>query len=166
MGVDWQSELNEPGVPKMDKSNPYQSPRTDAAIPVADPPVKQKTGQLRKDKYPTSSLLSGVAVLQLLVALFIWSIHGSTFGWIDWAFSLDFLVFVGLAIFARWLPAIAGIIGFLLYASYLGTQATVSLEVLRSGWIFKLPVAVLLTIALVCGFVERRNDTRKSESGE
>ncbi len=80
--------------------------------------------------------------------------------------SLDFLILVGLAILARWMPAVAGIIGFLLYAAYLRLQAAVSVELLRSGWIFKLPVGVLLTIALVSGLIERRDDTQKSEPSE
>ena len=150
----------------MDKPSPYQSPKTDAQPPVVGPPASQKTGKLRKDKHPTSSLFFGVAVLQLLIALLVWRILGTTFGWLDWAFSLDFLIFIGLAILARWIPAVAGTIGFLLallYAAYFERQAAVGIKLLRSEWFFKLPVAMLLMIAIVSGFVERRNDTQKSE---
>ena len=139
----------------MNKPNPFEFLKAGAIMPAADAPVTRKTGGLRKDKHPTASLLFGVAAIQLLVALFLWSIHGPQFQWIDWAYSLNFLIFVALGIWARWLPAAAAAVGFLLYAFYLGMQAAASLEVLRSGWIFKLPVAVLLTIALICGLVGR-----------
>lgn len=141
----------------MDKANPYQSPNADATTRDAGVPFMQKTGRLRKDKHPTASLLFGVAAIQFFVALFFWSIHGPEFQLLDWAFSLNFLIFVALAIWARWTPAVPATIGFLLYAAYLGMQAVLSLDLLRSGWIFKLPAAVLLTIALACGFFDRGN---------
>jgi len=142
----------------MDASNPHESPKANAPLPDAGVPVTRKSGRLRKDKHPTASLLFGVAVIRFLTALFIWSIRGPEFQWLDWVFCLDFLVFVALAIWARWAPGTAAAIGFLLYAAYLGTQAAVSLQLLRSGWVFKLPTAVLLTIALVCGFVCQENE--------
>ena len=134
----------------MDKSNPNESPQADATTPDAGVPVMQKTGRLRKDKHPTASLLFGVAAVQLLVAFYFWSIHGGHF-------SANFLLFVALGTWARSSPATVATISFLYYAGYLGIEAALSLDLLRSGWIFKLPVAVLLTIALVCGFVERKN---------
>ena len=138
------------------EKNPCQSP-------VEQSPVAGPGGELRhpghawvrRDKRPTASLLFGVALIQLLVALFLWSIHGPEFQWVDWAYSLNFLIFAALAIWARWSPAVPATIAFLLYAAYLGVQAWESLDLLRSGWIFKLPVAVLLTIAFVCAFVCR-----------
>jgi hypothetical protein len=139
----------------MDEPNPYKSPKAEPTMPNAGMPTPQRTGQLGKDKHPTASLLFGVAAIQFGVALFFWSIHGPEFQWTDWAFSSSFLLFIALGIWARWTPAVPATIGFLLYAAYLGMQAVVSLDLLWSGWIFKLPAAVLLTIALVCGFVCR-----------
>jgi hypothetical protein len=119
---------------------------------------------IRRDKHPAASLLFGVAVIQLLVALFYWSIHGHEFRWADWAFSLNFLVFVALGVWARWVPAAPAAIGFLLYAVYLGAQASLSLDLLRSAWIFKLPVAILLTIALVCAFARCRERSMRART--
>ena len=112
---------------------------------------------IRRDKNPTSSLLFGVGIIQLLVAILYWSIYSLHFRWFDWAFSANFLIFCALGIWARWSPAIPGTIGFFLYAAYLGMQASISRDLLWCGWILKLPVAVLLTIALVCGFASRKS---------
>ena len=99
----------------MDTPNPHESPKANATTPSPGPSVTHKTGKLRKDKHPTASLLFGVAVIQFLVGLFFWSIHGSEFTSLDWACSLSFLVFVALGFWARWAPAVPATIGFLLY---------------------------------------------------
>jgi hypothetical protein len=144
----------------MNAPNRFEVPKANATTPSPDPSVMHKTGKLRKDKHPTASLLFGVAVIQFLVAFFFWSIHGSEFTSLDWAYSLSFLVFVALGIWARCAPAVPATIGFLLYAAYLGMQAALSLELLRSGWTFKLPTAVFLAIAFGYGFLENGRKDR------
>ena len=105
---------------------------------------------IRKDKHPTASLLFGVTVIQFLVALLHWGVQGPAFNWVDWAYSLNFLVFAALAVWARHSPVVPAAIGFLLYAAYLRAQAYLGLHLLLGSLMLKLPVAILLTIALWC----------------
>jgi hypothetical protein len=108
---------------------------------------------IRKDKHPIASLLFGAACIQFFTELFVWMIHGPEYQWTDWAMSCSFLLFAALGIWARWMPMPAATVGVLLYAAYLSVQAVNSLELLCRGWIFKLPIAALLTIAFVWSLV-------------
>jgi hypothetical protein len=124
---------------------------------------------VRKDKNPTASLLFGAAAVQCMVGLFGWSLYSINFGWIDWAITFSFLVYVVFGVWARWTPVTPAILGFLSYAVFLAIQGRQSIELLKSGWIFKLPMVVLLTIALMCALTscrKRPSTTTEQQSAE
>ena len=105
---------------------------------------------IRKDKNPTASLLFGAAAIQCLIGLVGWSIYSNEFGWLDWVITFAFLIYVVLGLWARWAPVVPAFLGFLLYAVFLLAQACRSVELLKTGWLFKLPMVLVLTTALVC----------------
>ncbi len=102
--------------------------------------------------------------IQLVIALLYWGMYGPQFRWVDWAYSLNPLIFFALAIWARRTPVIPATIALALYAAHLGLQASLSFDLLWCGWQFKVPVATLLIIALACGFV--RHKELKESSNE
>jgi len=104
---------------------------------------------IRKDKNPTISALLGVAAIQIVVGVLGWSVYGDRFGWLDWVITYSGAIYIGLSILARQYRLIAAVIGATLYGAFLVFQATRSIELLMSGPIFKVPVVILLLVALV-----------------
>ena len=107
---------------------------------------------IKKDKNPVSSALFGVAGIQAVVGLLAWSIHSPGFAPIDWAITFSFAIFAALAILARRTRVPAAIIAALLYGAFLALRATISLQLLTAGLIFKIPNIVLLVVALAFAF--------------
>jgi hypothetical protein len=70
------------------------------------------------------------------------------FGWFEWLFSLSGVIFLGLALAARWRTVWAALIAGTLYVAFLAWQLQHSIAALKNGLIFKIPVATLLFAAL------------------
>ena len=100
---------------------------------------------IRKDKNVTASALFGVAAIQIFIAAIDWFLHGfqsDRFGWIDWIFPLSGVIYIALGIAARRIRLLAAIIGGVLYAAFfVGTSDL--------WFIFKIPVVILLLVAVV-----------------
>ena len=100
---------------------------------------------IRKDKNFTASALFGVAAIQLIIAGIDWLLHGfqfDRFGWIDWIFPLSGVIYIALGIAARRIRLVSAILGCMLYAAlFVGIS-----DVL---FIFKIPVLILLVVAVV-----------------
>jgi len=111
---------------------------------------------IRKDKHPVSAALFGVAALQGVVGLFGWWIHGLFFEPIDWVITFSFGLFVGLALLARRAKVAAAVIGTGLYVVFLVFQGFVSVELLMTGLVFKIPICLLLLVAVVFAFKQTR----------
>jgi hypothetical protein len=106
----------------------------------------------RKSKNPTSSALMGAAFFQGLVALMGWTLYSPThqFGFLDWLVTFSWVLFLILAIFAKFRRLPAALVGCVLYAAYLGYQALLSMQLLLIGFLLiKLPVILLLLYALI-----------------
>lgn len=106
----------------------------------------------RKSKNPTSSALMGVTFFQGLVDLIGWTLYSPThrFGFFDWLVTFSWVLFLILAIFAKFRRLPAALIGCALYAAYLGYQALLSVQLLLMGFLLiKLPVVLLLLYALI-----------------
>jgi len=54
-----------------------------------------------------------------------------------------------LGIVARWKPLFAALTGTVLYALFLAFQAMRSIELLKSGLIIKIPIVILLIVAVI-----------------
>ena len=100
---------------------------------------------IRKDRNVTASALFGVAAIQLIIAGLDWFLHGfqfDRFGWIDWLLPLSGVIYIALGIAARRIRLLAAIIGGVLYAAFfVGTSDL--------WFIFKIPVVILLLVAVV-----------------
>ena len=107
---------------------------------------------IKKDKHSVSAALFGVAAIQAVVGCFGWSIYGSNFSPIDWVITFSFAIFVVLAILARGARIPAAIIATALYGAFLAFQATISVDLLMMGLIFKVPNVILLLVALASAF--------------
>lgn len=107
------------------------------------------TTGIRKDKNPTASALLGVAAIQILVGFLGWSVYRDSFGWLDWIVMFSGAIYIALAVVARWLRLAVALIGAAFYAAFLAFQAFRSIDWLMSGLIFKIPVVVLLLVAVV-----------------
>jgi len=105
-----------------------------------------------KKRHHVSSALYGVAAIQALVGVIGWAIYAPRFTIADWVLTLSFLIFLVLAILARSLPRMSAVIAGTLYASFLLLQACTSVELLFRGMIFKVPIVLLLIIALTFAF--------------
>jgi hypothetical protein len=110
--------------------------------------ARLSAGGIVKDKHPVSSALFGVAAIQAVVGFLGWSIHSVDFAPIDWGITFSFVLFAVLALLARWARVLAAIIATALYGGFLLLQASVSIQLLTSGLIFKVPNVVLLLVAL------------------
>lgn len=104
--------------------------------------------RIRKECDWTALALFGVALLQMLLGFVGWFLNRKAFGGLDWAFSGSGLVYLGLAIAARWLCFPAALVAAGLYAGFLALQLAHSVAALKSGLIFKLPIVGLLLLAL------------------
>src|SRR5881396_2996682 len=111
---------------------------------------------IRKDNNPTASALFGVAAIQGMVGVF---------GWLDWVITFSAAIYIALGIAARWVRLPAALIGVGLYAAFLAFQALRSVGLLMSGFIFKIPVVVLLLIAVVFA-LRRSSAARPLPAGE
>ena len=103
---------------------------------------------IRKDKNITASALFGVAVIQLLVGFFGYFLYGGQMGLFDRIISFSGLIYIALGIAARWIRLPAALIGAILYTAFLIFQASRSVDLLMTGLIFKIPIIVLLVVAV------------------
>ena len=107
---------------------------------------------IRKDRIPTASALFGAAAIQMvfgLLALVFFS--GSVqFDWLDRVSIFGGVVFIPLGIIAHWFPRSAALAGAGFYTAFLAAQASRSFSLLMSAYPFKIPVVILLLVALVC----------------
>lgn len=106
-------------------------------------------GAIRKEKNHTSLALFGVVAIQGILGMVGWSMNGRGFGWLDWVFSCSGVVYLGLAVAARWRRLPAALMGAGLYAVLLALQLLHSVAALKSGLIFKIPIVILLLVAVV-----------------
>jgi hypothetical protein len=104
---------------------------------------------IRTDKNVTASALFGVAAIQILVAGIGWFLYSAQFGWIDWLITFSGAIYIALGVASRWIRLPAAVIGSVLYAAFLAFQASRSSDLLMSGLIFKIPVVILLLVAVV-----------------
>ena len=104
-----------------------------------------------KDRNVTASALFGAAAIQILAGLFTWGLYGELlrrFQWPDQLFVLSGGFYVLLGFAARWMRRSAAMVGAALYAILLAHQAFRSIDLLKSGPLFKVPVALLLLVAV------------------
>jgi hypothetical protein len=95
--------------------------------------------------------LLGVAAIQGIVGLLGWWLYSFQFGPLDWVITFSFVLYIILAVWARWQPLAAAIGGAVLYGAFLVIQGLTSRELLFTGLQFKLPNVALLVFALVAG---------------
>jgi len=112
---------------------------------------------LRKDKNVTASALFGVAAVQILVGAIGYFLYSGEMGLLDRVISFSGVFYIALGIAARWVRLPAALIGALLYAAFLAFQASHSMDLLMTGLIFKIPVVILLIVAMV--FALKRSPT-------
>jgi hypothetical protein len=107
---------------------------------------------IRKDRIPTASALFGAAAIQTLFGLLaLLFFSGSVrFDWLDRVSIFGGLVFIPLGIIAHWFPRSAALIGVGFYTTFLAAQASRSFDLLMSAYPFKIPVVLLLLVALMC----------------
>ena len=107
---------------------------------------------IEKDKYPVSAALFAVAGIQAVVGCLGWSMYAASFAPIDWVITFSFAIFAALAILARRARIPAAIIATALYGAFLAFQATISVQLVMTGLIFKIPNVILLLMALAFAF--------------
>ena len=94
---------------------------------------------IRKDKNITASALFGVAAIQVFIAGISWLLSGRQ---CDWLFMFSAVIYIALGIAARRIRLPAAIIGSVFYAAFFAGISDL--------WIiFKIPVAILLLVAVV-----------------
>jgi hypothetical protein len=112
---------------------------------------------IHKDKNVTASALFGVAAIQILVGALGYFLYSGEMGLLDRIISFSGVFYIALGIAARWVRVPAAVIGAILYAAFLAFQASRSMDLLMAGLIFKIPVVILLIVAVV--FALRRPPT-------
>ncbi len=112
---------------------------------------------IRKDKNVTASALFGVAAIQIVIGAIGYFVYSGEMGLLDRIISFSGVFYIALGIAARWVRLPAAFIGAVLYAAFLAFQASRSMDLLMTGLIFKIPVVILLIVAVV--FVLRRPPT-------
>ena len=112
---------------------------------------------IHKDKNVTASALFGVAAIQILIGAIGYFVYSGEMGLLDSFISFSGVFYIALGIAARWVRLPAAVIGAVLYAAFLAFQAFRSMDLLMTGLIFKIPVVILLVVAVV--FALRRPPT-------
>ena len=116
---------------------------------------------IRKDKNVTASALFGVAALQILVGGLGYFLYSGEMGLLDRIISFSGVFYIALGIAARWVRLPAAVVGAVLYAAFLAFQVSRSMDLLMTGLIFKIPVVILLVVAVV--FALRRPPASSGE---
>jgi hypothetical protein len=112
---------------------------------------------IRKDKNVTASALFGVAALQILVGGVGYFLYSGQMGLLDRIISFSGVLYIALSMAARWVRLPAALTGVVLYAAFLAFQASRSMDLLMAGLVFKIPVVILLIVAVL--FALRRPST-------
>ena len=110
----------------------------------------------KKYDHPVSSALMGVALIQAVVCFLGWMTYGPTFTPIDWLVTFSFILFGGLALWARKARVPAALCAAGLYGVFLLWQATCSMELLKAGMIFKVPIVILILVAVALAFTSKK----------
>jgi hypothetical protein len=98
----------------------------------------------------TVSALFGVAAIYCVWGFLHWQRYHDYFGWTDWLIvGLSASIYLLLGLHARRSRLIASLIGVGLYVSLVAFQAFQSLDLLLSGLVFKVPMAILLFLAVL-----------------
>ena len=92
--------------------------------------------------------LFGAALGQSFLGVVGWAMNRLSFGWQDWLFSLSGGIYFGLGFAAGWMPRRASLAGAGLYAVFLAVQVLQSVAALKSGLVFKIPIALMLLVAV------------------
>jgi hypothetical protein len=112
----------------------------------------------------TASALFAVAAIWCVWGFLYWRRCHDYFGWSDWLLVvLSVGIYLLLGIHARRSRLAAAFIGAGLYASLVTFQAFQSVDQLMGGLIFKMPIAVLLLLAVM--FAMKRNHTNQIDHG-
>ena len=104
---------------------------------------------IRKDKNPTASALFGVAAVQILVGALGYFLYSGEMGLFDRVVAFSGAFYIALGIAARWVRIPAALVGAFFYAAFLALQASRSMGLLMAGLLFKIPVIILLIVAVV-----------------
>lgn len=112
---------------------------------------------IQKARNWTAIALCGGALTQCMLGFVGWSMNGRGFGWLDWVFYPSGIIYLGLALSARWHPRRAALLGAGLYAGFLSLQLLHGGAALQSGLVFKIPVVLFLLVAV--SLARRRSAT-------
>jgi hypothetical protein len=104
---------------------------------------------IRKDKNVTASALFGVAAIQIIIGALGLFLYSAEMGLIDKVIALSGIIYILLGFAARRGRVAAALIGAGIYAGFLALQAFRSMDLLMTGLIFKIPVVILLVVAVV-----------------
>lgn len=104
---------------------------------------------IHKDKNVTASALFGVAAIQILIGSIGYLLYSSEMGLLDRIISFSGFFYVVLGILARWARLPSAVVGAALYAAFLAFQASRSMDLLMTGLIFKIPIVILLLVAVL-----------------
>ncbi len=96
--------------------------------------------------------LVGAAAIQGLVGFLGWFIHSPQFSALDWVITFGGGIFLALAFVGKSKPHAASLAAMLLYSAFLIMQLSISTELLMTGWIFKLPIILLLIVGVWSAF--------------
>jgi hypothetical protein len=119
---------------------------------------------VKKDKNIVSSALLGVAVIQAIVGFLAWYIYNPALFSVTGMIISSFAFFTLLAILARIKPVIAAVTAILLYGCILLLQAIIDVRALMSGLVFKIPILLLLLIALVSALRKKQENERQRQN--
>ena len=110
---------------------------------------------LRRDKNVTSSALFGVAAIQTVIGSLAYFVYSADLGLLDRIIAFGGAFYIALGIAARWSRLPSAAIGAILYAAYLVFQASHSMALLMTGLIFKIPILILLLLAVLFALPQR-----------
>jgi len=113
---------------------------------------------IHKNKNMTASALFGVAAIQILIGGIGYLLYSRDLGLLDRVIAFSGIFYVALGIAARWVRLPAALIGAVLYAALLVLQASRSIDLLMTGLIFKVPIVILLIVAVVSALRRIRTD--------
>ena len=124
--------------------------------------VALQTG-IHKEKNATASALLGVAAIQILVGGISYVLYSGEMGAVDKVICFSGLFYIVLGIAARWIRLPSAVIGAVLYGAFLLLQSFHGEGLLTLGLIFKIPIVILLVLAVAFALRNPRVSTGKND---
>ncbi len=118
-----------------------------------------KTGRIVSDgAHRSSNALFGAAAIHVIPGLLYWTLYGFNSDLDDWIYSGGFILYIAMAVWARWSPVFPSIVCALFCTALVSLQLRNIANWNSINWIIQISLLILIGIAVYSGFTQHRED--------